>query len=60
MRCRKDRQIPHEGRRHLMREKVGVDCKERGVIYRGVERGETDGGGGWECREKRRNGREEE
>jgi len=29
-------------------------------VYQGVERGETDGGGGWECREKRGNGREEE
>ena len=37
-----------------------VDCKERGMICQGVERGGTDWGGGWECREKRGNGRKEE
>jgi len=29
-------------------------------FYQGIEGGETDEEGGWECREKRGNGREEE
>ena len=55
------RSSPGEGRVYHHKGAVpGVDCKERVMIYRGVERGETDGGEGWECREKRGNGREEE
>jgi len=55
------RSSPEEGRVCQHKSAVpGVDCKERGMICRGVERGETDGGEGWECREKRGNGREEE
>ena len=37
-----------------------VDCKERGMICHGVERGRKDGQRGWECWEKRGNGNKEE
>ena len=47
------RTSPEEGRACQHEGAVpSVDCKERGMFCRGVERGESEKEEGWECRER--------